>query len=134
MDFSQIQLFQMTSGMMDYADQRGSVLAENIANADTPGYRPHDVQRPDFASQLRDEAGMGVQLAATHGEHIGPQTQEPSPQTVDSEPYEVSPDGNAVELEQQMSNLAETQLHHEMATEIYRKAGGYITTALGKQN
>jgi flagellar basal-body rod protein FlgB len=46
-------------------------------------------------------------------------------------PWEVSPDGNGVVLEQQMTSLAQTQADYQMATELYRKQIGMLKTAIG---
>jgi flagellar basal-body rod protein FlgB len=48
-------------------------------------------------------------------------------------PYETSPDGNAVILEEQMAKVSETQLSYTLANELYRKQIGMFRIALGQK-
>ena len=47
-------LFQALNAKMNYLDQRQKVLAQNIANANTPGYKPKDLNKVDFGAVLKD--------------------------------------------------------------------------------
>ena len=71
MDLNSIPLFKMISRRMTWLNQRQKVLAQNIANADTPGYRPQDLVPVDF-SKLAAQAERTVSLAATNPRHIRP--------------------------------------------------------------
>src|SRR6056297_2911608 len=103
MDFSQLSFFRLVGQRLDYLSQRQAVLAENIANADTPGYRPNDLE--PFAAQVaRASRSQTLPMARTHPGHIDAAAgrEEPADARTMARPYEVSPSGNEVVLEQQM--------------------------------
>ncbi len=152
MDLSKLQFFQQAKQQLGYIDARHSTIAENIANSDTPGYRPQRVAEPDFHEQLSQQSGLQpvttqpghgagspgsgearLQPAVTDGAHLGNQTDSGAfqAQTMRQEGYETTPDGNAVSMEQQLKNLADNQLEHTKATRLYRKNVGLIRSALG---
>jgi flagellar basal-body rod protein FlgB len=130
MDISQLGIFQLISGRLDWLSHRQEVLARNIANADTPGYRPSDLE--PFAAVLAKAAPLT--LAATRPGHLQPRGIGASPARERSEGdvYEVSPSGNAVVIEQQMMKVAETATQHELALQLYAKHLGMLRLALGR--
>jgi flagellar basal-body rod protein FlgB len=122
MDLFTIPFFHVLRTRLSFLEARNQTLAENIANADTPEFRPHDLKKLDFAHLLAD-AQEGVSLRVTNRQHIGGATR---PNTgpfkrVEAPDREATPDGNAVVLEDQMIKLAETQMSHETAISLYRK-------------
>lgn len=122
MDLSQYSLFRLAARRLDYLTQRQTVLAQNVANADTPGYQPHDLE--PFERVLAGERqGTGAALAATHPQHFSG-AQGRSAGYAEGEMaglYEVSPSGNAVVLEQQMLAVGETAMQHQLTSELYRQ-------------
>ena len=66
MDPTQIGLFALAEQRLAWADQRQAVLAQNIANASTPGFQPSDL--PSFASTL--ESVASVTLARTQPDDL----------------------------------------------------------------
>ncbi|MGI9435222.1 MAG: flagellar basal body rod protein FlgB [Geminicoccaceae bacterium] len=128
-------LFRLLSARMGWLSQREAVLAQNIANADTPDYRPKDLNDNDFMRLVQGYAGRSSRIAVhqTNQQHLegkmgarlGLRGQE------QRSPYEVSPDGNAVVLEEQTAKAATTALDHQLASNIYRKYVGMVKTALG---
>ena len=125
----QLSIFQALSGKMDYLSARQRVLAQNIANADTPNYRPHDLQAPDFSSVLHQTSATKVHaptisLAATQSGHMGTAGGANSQKLMlktSRDTYEVSPDGNAVVLEEQVMKASNTAADYQLATQIYSK-------------
>lgn len=63
---NQIYLFSATSQLANWLSVRQSTVAENIANANTPDYRPADV--PAFAEVMEE---THLRLAATQPGHFG---------------------------------------------------------------
>jgi flagellar basal-body rod protein FlgB len=108
---------------MTYSEQRTAILAQDVANADTPGYVARDL--PDFASLL---GNMGLAPS-------GRGTSLPSP-AVGDQPREVpgamTPDGNAVDVEQTLARLADTDSAQRLASELYSKYLGFFRTAAGQ--
>ena len=107
---------------MDWLEERQKVIAQNIANADTPGYRPQDVKPIDFkellggsASKLSLSVGSAdagsSPLAMTQPDHIAADTlggdKQEVPTSAQKHPYEVAPAGNAVILEEQLLKMNE---------------------------
>ena len=135
MNATNAPLFKLLSARLGWLAQRQTVLAQNIANADTPDYRPKDLREKDFLRLARGFAGRPTRLpiarttenhmVGAHGARIGliGETQR--------NPYETSPDGNAVILEEQTAKAGKTALDHQLASNIYRKYVGMIKTALG---
>ncbi len=133
MDFSNLGLFKLISRRIDWLNDRQEVLARNIANADTPDYRPQDL-RP-FAEHMARAGGPTLSVAATHSGHIQPtasRTARPVSTADVNDVYETSPTGNEVVLEQQLIRVSETAMQHQLALSLYRKHVGMIRTALGR--
>jgi flagellar basal-body rod protein FlgB len=129
MDLQGIGLFRMISQQLRWLGQRQEVLSQNVANADTPGYRARDLQPLAFGDALQQAT---LRPATTQAGHLLGKAGDPAAAKVKTiTPWEVSPDGNGVVLEQQMTSLAETQSDYQMATEIYRKQIGMLKTAIG---
>jgi flagellar basal-body rod protein FlgB len=129
-------LFTLLSARMGWLGQRNVVLGQNLANADTPDYRPRDLREGDFARLADGLAGTSrLPLTTTAPLHQSPSTRarfDLAGREV-KEVYEVAPDGNAVVLEEQMAKLAATALDYQLATNLYRKYVGMVRTALGAQ-
>jgi flagellar basal-body rod protein FlgB len=106
------------------------VLAENVANADTPGFRGRDVKQLDFNDALR--ATGSVKVATTAPNHIGGGAGGRFP-TDNRGGFETTPRGNAVVLEDEMLKVAQTQMDHQAATALYARSIGLIKTALGRR-
>jgi flagellar basal-body rod protein FlgB len=132
MDFNKVSLFGMMKQRLAWLGQRHEVLAQNIANADTPGYRPRDIKPLEFRGMVtRPPAPVGMEK--THGDHLGgrPATARAFDDAVNRRPYETAPAGNAVILEEQMAKVSETSVTHRLTTELYRKHLGMVRTAIG---
>jgi flagellar basal-body rod protein FlgB len=130
MDIQGIGLFRMISQQLRWLGQRQEVLSQNLANSDTPGYQARDVEPIGFGDALRQAAA--VRPAVTQAGHLQGKPADPSAAKMKTiVPWEVSPDGNGVVLEQQMTALAETQADYQMATELYRKQVAMLKTAIG---
>ena len=131
MDVGQIPLFQLLTGRMSFLSARQSVLAQNVANADTPHYVARDMVPVDF-EQLVSKANSAKSLATTDSRHISihgtfgpPYAQE------DARGEGGTPTGNIVSLEQEMIKLSDTQVQYQTATNLYQKAVNMFRTALG---
>ncbi|MEZ5934328.1 MAG: flagellar basal body rod protein FlgB [Alphaproteobacteria bacterium] len=137
MNPTQAPLFKLLSARMGWLAQRQGVLAQNIANADTPDYQPRDLREKDFHKLVKGVAGRSPRLtvARTAESHM---TGKASARIgLDGEklhdPYETAPDGNAVILEEQTAKAGKTALDHQLASNIYKKYIGMIKIALGSQ-
>ena len=91
--------------------QRAEVLAANLANADTPGYKARDF---DFKAMLANEVDNGSRMRTTHSGHI--QTEEgmvPPSQLLYRTPLQPSLDGNTVDTEQEHAAFSANALEYQ---------------------
>jgi flagellar basal-body rod protein FlgB len=132
MDFSKIGLFKLLADKMDWHTQRQQVLAQNIANADTPDYQARELVNFDFRKEMRQSARLEP-VATTPGHLAG--TVPPGSDFKNSKlktPYETAPDGNAVVLEEQMMKVGKNASDFQTITNLYRKQIGMFKTVLGR--
>jgi len=115
-------IFTVIGKRMDWLNQRERVLAENIANSDTPKYVPRDLDGSKFARLLQSQL-VPVDPMTTDRAHLrGTVTRDgPAKTERQQNPYEVTPTGNAVVLEEQMIKVSETQSAFQLMTNLYRK-------------
>ena len=125
MDPTDIGLFRLAGQRLAWVDQRQRLLAQNVANASTPGYQPRDLA--PFATAL---AGSSANLARTGPQHLDGRRSGTA--ASNQHPRERAPDGNAVSMEDQLGKVADTAGVHELVTSLYRKYEGMFRTALGR--
>lgn len=134
MDLLQIPLFAASRQRLAWLDRRQEVLAHNVANADTPGYRPRDIEPFAFEAVVRRQGERLALQVSDDGHRTGTQRSEAAfGDASQRRPYETAPAGNAVILEEQMAKVNETALAHDAATGLYRKYLGMIRLAIGER-
>ncbi|MEM7212837.1 MAG: FlgB family protein [Pseudomonadota bacterium] len=125
----ELPLFRMASAMARHATARHRVVAENVANADTPEFRARDIK--PFSEYVNEP----FMARATRPEHTGFQPLSSAaqrPEIVQDSDTSTSPNGNSVSLETEMIKAAEAQGQHAMASAIYRKAHEFLRLGLGR--
>lgn len=93
--------------------QRSSVLASNMANADTPNYKARDI---DFQAMLKAQVGKleGMQVRSTHANHINMNSSAGSiSEPLYRAPLHASLDGNTVDAEMESVRFAENAMRYE---------------------
>lgn len=126
--FEGLELLRMTHAMGDHVAQRQSIVARNIANADTPGYRARDLE-PFEASYRRDAFGP---MRRTDSRHLATPDWSPATAHVLTQDGELSPNGNSISLEEEMLKAAELKREHDLSLGIYRSALGLMRTSIGR--
>jgi len=128
MPISDIPILSMLRTRMQWHQERQRVLAENVANADTPNYRARDLAPPDFQRALT----TSLALVRTEPGHIG--SSGGGSQFADSgDPhYEVRPRGNTVSHEDEMLKLAGNQMDYDAVTSLYTRSLALIKMAIDK--
>jgi flagellar basal-body rod protein FlgB len=131
MPISDIPMLSMLRTKMHWHQQRQQLLAQNVANSDTPTYRPVDLapmdisrnrpQLPPLVLQQTDPAHVGGVLDGSPAFGVDPHGG-----------YEIRPAGNAVNVEDEMMKVAANQMDYEAATTLYTHSLNLIKTALGK--
>jgi len=129
MPISDIPILSMLRTRMQWHQERQRVLAENVANADTPNYRARDLVPPDFEHALT----TSLTLARTSAGHMGGGGSGGAPFAADANlHYEVRPRGNSVSHEDEMLKLAGNQMDYDAVTSLYTHSLSLIKTAIGK--
>ncbi len=130
-----LPLLSAIKSRMQYHQARQKMLAENVANADTPGYRPRDLKPFDLmvAMQSGGASGGSAGPAQTQPGHISGATGGSSLGNRRAQVFEATPSGNAVNLEDEMMRLAQNNSDYQMATTLYAKSLSYLRLALGKR-
>lgn len=128
-------IFSLLGKRMDWLGQRQQVLAQNIANADTPDYVPHDLKPQEFRRMVERNFAPNLKPAATQGGHIQTSSLKADDRGVeDKNPYEIAPSGNAVVVEEQLVKVTQTQNDYNAITNLYKKQVAMFKMALrGRQ-
>lgn len=128
-----ISLLSALQSHMGWLGDRQKLVAQNVANASTPGYKPRDLTPQDFAALLQDGgAGQGeLGLTLTNAMHIAPSDGTASgAKSVASPDSETTMDGNSVVLEEQMLKMSESRMQFEAAVGFYEKAQNMMRMAV----
>ena len=131
-----IPVLRAIKDKLKYHEARQKVLAENVSNADTPGYTGRDIKAPDFFRvAVEGDSSRPVAAVVTSPLHIAttPIGGDTGFRQQKVDGYEVTPDGNSVSLEDQMMKVTQNQMDYQMATSLYARSLGLLKTALGKK-
>lgn len=129
---------------MRFLQTRQKVLSQNVANADTPGYRPKDIRQlgidpatrgSDAARRLAGIAGYSAPsgIAVTDPRHISPSGGKGAAIVDRGASYETRPSGNAVDLENEMLKVSQNQIDFQTAANIYQRGLATLKIALGRR-
>jgi flagellar basal-body rod protein FlgB len=116
-------VFALAEKRLAWIGQRQSILAQNIANANTPGYAARDIK--PFSEVLAAQADRADD---TNFIPISSGAASSSDPTASGR----SLDGNGVVLDEQLEKIAETDTAHQLATNLYKKYVSLFKTAIGR--
>jgi flagellar basal-body rod protein FlgB len=134
MPISDIPIFSLLRTRMQWHQERQRVLAENVANADTPRFQPRDLAPPRLDPARPAGAPATLALARTEPGHLASSAANGTNFQLDRHGgFEVRPAGNAVSLEDEMLKVANNQMDFQAATALYARGLGLIKTALGRR-
>jgi flagellar basal-body rod protein FlgB len=132
MAISDIPILSMLRTRMQWHQERQRVLAENVANVDTPNFHPIDLAPPSFEGTA-PTALASLALDRTNPNHLGGVVGSGSAFEADRKGnYEVRPAGNAVSLEDQMLKVAANQMDYQTVTALYGRSLALIKMAIGR--
>ncbi len=125
---SDFYLFGLSSTRADWLSQRQAVVAENVANANTPGYRAKDVSA--FSTVLETTK---LDLAASRANHlVASAGREFGVDEGRQTPWDITHSGNSVSLEQEMLKAGEISRDYALDTSIAKAFHRmYLTTLKG---
>ncbi len=117
--FNEVKIINLMSAMAHHASRSHSVIAENVANADTPGYKAKQVESFSdvYARAQRTDTDLKTIAPKIH---LAP--------TGDIQ----SPNGNSVSLEEQMMQASLAKANHDLAMEVYKKSLSFLKMSVGK--
>lgn len=126
--FENLDVFKMSSAMARHAGQSQALISQNVANADTPGFKGREM--PPFAA-LYAPSGPAIVQRATRAQHLNGASSDAA-----MAPQEMrggnSPNGNGVSLETELLKAAEAKSHHDRALAIYKSALDVLRATIGK--
>jgi flagellar basal-body rod protein FlgB len=132
MNLDTIPLFSMLRGKLGYLNQRQQLIANNVANSDTPGFTPADLKAFTFQGQVEASQNNATAMRATSAGHMSaPGTS----RQITSWTPETAPDsettlnGNRVVLEEQMIKMTEARMDYDAAISFYQKSMNLIRMA-----
>jgi flagellar basal-body rod protein FlgB len=107
---------------MDTSLLRRSVIANNIANAETPNFKRSDVNfEAELGRALDSESRRGLEATVSHQRHIPFNRpidyRSVRPRIVLDYLTEMNANGNNVDIEQEVMNLTENQMMYEVMTQ-----------------
>lgn len=114
--FDDLRILQDASALARHSAKRQQVIAENVANANTPGYAARDLE--DFKSVYATRRGEGASIDWRPIENPGA--------------AKASPNGNTVSLQEELMRSAQTEGRHDTALAVYRKAIDILKMSLGR--
>ena len=130
MALTDTSLLNVLTGKMAYLSQRQAVLAQNVANANTPGFIAKDLAPFTFTDALK-QASSGMKV--TNPNHILPSSMAGvNADSKKAQSFETLPDGNSVDLEQQMMKVSQTATDYQSVMAIYKKFMGLFSVVIGK--
>ena len=133
MDLADIPLFSMLRGRLGYLSERQKIISENVANSDTPGYKPHDLKPFSFEAQMKAQASSaGVQAMTQPGHMQAPNARRSlsAAKPIKAADSETTMDGNGVVLEEEMMKMTDARMNYDAAIGFYQRSLGMLRTAI----
>ena len=142
MNYNDIPLFSAIKDRLGYLNERQRLIAENVANSDTPGYSPRDLKPFTISSSPASSTALPlspIAPAITNPAHLagiaptsgGASSSAPKayqPQTTPDSETRI--DGNQVVLEEQMMKMNDARMNYNAAIGFYEQSMSLIQTAI----
>ncbi|MEJ0063783.1 MAG: flagellar basal body rod protein FlgB [Alphaproteobacteria bacterium] len=131
MDTGKTELVKLITDKMSWLSERQRVLAQNVANVDTPRYKPKDLAPFDFKSTLQQTM---VTPTITQANHIATaHKMKPGINVVTAKSFETLPSGNAVNIEEEMMKVSSTGADFQEMINVLKRWQTMMRTAVGRQ-
>ena len=131
MEFAQLPMFRLIARRMDFLNARQQVLAQNIANSDTPGYAAKDLQVKTFGQLVATGAPV-LQVVKTDPAHLGSKQDAGRVEMRQVATRDSTLSGNGVELQKELMKVSETSMDYQLTTNVYKKQVGLFRMILGR--
>lgn len=127
--FANLQIFRLSYAMATHAGARQATIAQNIAHADTPGYKARDLR--SFAEMIAPDRR---DLRATRDQHMNGSTRgQVSLASIERGEKGTNPNGNTVTLEQEMLHAVDAKRQHDRALAIYKSSLTILRSTIGRR-
>ena len=126
--FENLDVFKMSAALAQHAGRRQAITAQNVANADTPGYVARDLV--DFKTVYAADSPRAGQRA-TRARHMHGVDQGQTAPVIRT-PGDGSPNGNQVSLETEILKSVEAKRQHGRAVAIYKSSLSVLRSTLSK--
>lgn len=110
---------------LDGAWARHELLANNVANAETPGYKRLDY---DFRSQLQKELSRVASPTMTNSRHLSASTSQRT--FFEQDLSSITADGNSVDIDKEMGEVATNALYYEAVSRQLASYMGLLRKAI----
>lgn len=117
--YQNLQILRLAGAMANHAGTRQSVIAQNMANSDTPGYVAQDIV--PFESLVKPDETAFAPRATRAGHMFGHRGLD-DVRPMEREGELTDPNGNGVSLETEMMHAVDVKRDHDRALAIYRSA------------
>ena len=133
MGLMDMPVFSALTDKMRWHQTRQRLLAENVANAETPGYRGRDLKQYDFEDRMGMMASSSaVVTTVTQPMHFSASSGEGAFAAQRMANFEITPEGNGITLEDEMMKVTTNMMDYQAATSLYQKSIRILRVALGK--
>ena len=129
--FQKLAVFGTAHAMAMHAGQKQAVIAQNVANADTPGYVARDL--PSFTEMYAPADSSAFTQRATRPDHMHGVAASGIDGAMIEDRTFASPDGNSVSLETEMLRATDAKRQHDRSIAIYKSALTILRSSLGRQ-
>ncbi|MDJ1008278.1 MAG: FlgB family protein [Paracoccaceae bacterium] len=127
--FGDIEILSLSRSLATYSGARQTVVAENVANADTPGYTAQDL--PDFEQAYRS-SDTSSEIRRTREGHLGSAEVGGLDVASENQQGEASPNGNNVSLEGELVRAADVRSKHNLALSVYSTSLDILRASIGR--
>ena len=126
-------VFTALADKMRWHQTRQGLLAENVANAETPGYRGRDLKQFNFEEANGAFSTASVTTTATQPMHFAVGGEGDAAFAAHRMAnFEITPEGNGISLEDEMMKVTTNMMDYQAATSLYTKSIKILRTAMGK--
>ena len=123
--------FSIHDDAMILRARRSSLLASNLANADTPGYKARDIDFKQMLSQVEKQSGAaGISMQTTHDSHMTGTGSRMDANIMYRNPLHASLDGNTVDSYVEQAEFAENAMMFQASFNFLNSKVKGLTKAL----
>jgi flagellar basal-body rod protein FlgB len=135
MSINDIPVLSALRTKMQWHQVRQRLLSENVANSDSPAFKPHDLVEPKFDGNGASTGSIAaLAMARTSPGHIAPSAGSGSESFEQDRQvkFNSTPTGNAVNLENEMLKSSDNQMDYAAVSSLYSKSLHVLKVAIGK--